>query len=123
MGGGNQGADFLKDIAGLETNRLNQLVVRETLQTTRDDAIFALGDCAAAPLPGGKTVPPRAQAAHQQASLLARSMAARVKGRPLLPFQYRDFGSLVSFGNDTAIGNVVGQLTGRNLGSQAGSRA
>ena len=107
--------DFLKDIAGLETNRLNQLVVRETLQTTRDDAIFALGDCAAAPLPGGKTVPPRAQAAHQQASLLARSIAARAKGRPLIPFRYRDFGSLVSFGDYTAIGNLVGQLTDRNL--------
>jgi NADH dehydrogenase FAD-containing subunit len=76
--------EFLKDIAGLETNRLNQLVVRATLQTTRDDAIFAFGDCAAAPLAEGKTVPPRAQAAHRQASLLARSIAARVKGRPII---------------------------------------
>ena len=33
--------DFLKDLAGLETNRINQLVVRPTLQTTRDDDIFA----------------------------------------------------------------------------------
>jgi NADH dehydrogenase len=66
-------------------------------------------------LPDGKTVPPRAQAAHQQASLLARSIAARVEGRPLRPFRYRDFGSLVSFGDYTAIGNVVGQVTGRNL--------
>jgi NADH dehydrogenase len=107
--------DFLKEIGGLETNRLNQLVLRDTLQTTHDDAIFALGDCAAAPLPGDKTVPPRAQAAHQQASLLARSIAARVDGRPLKLFRYRDFGSLVSFGEYTAIGNVVGQLTGRNL--------
>jgi NADH:ubiquinone reductase (H+-translocating) len=107
--------DFLKEIGGLETNRLNQLVVRDTLQTTRDDAIFAFGDCAAAPMPDGKTVPPRAQAAHQQASLLARSIVARVDGRPLNAFRYRDFGSLVSFGEYTAIGNVVGQLTGRNL--------
>ena len=29
--------DFLKDLDGLETNRINQLVVRATLQTTRDD--------------------------------------------------------------------------------------
>jgi len=106
---------FLKEIGGLETNRLNQLVVRDTLQTTRDDAIFALGDCAAAPMADGKTVPPRAQAAHQQASLLARSIAARVEGRPLRPFRYRDFGSLVSFGEYTAIGNLMGRLTGRNL--------
>ena len=107
--------DFLKDIGGLETNRLNQFVVRDTLQTTRDDAIFALGDCAAAPLPDGKTVPPRAQSAHQQASLLARSIPARVAGRPLPKFRYRDFGSLVSFGEYNAIGNVIGQLTGRTL--------
>ena len=32
--------DFMKDIAGLETNRINQLVVKPTLQTTLDDAIF-----------------------------------------------------------------------------------
>ena len=47
--------DILESIAGLETNRLNQLVVRETLQTTRDDDIFAIGDCAACPWPGHPT--------------------------------------------------------------------
>ena len=36
---------FLADIDGLETNRINQLVVRPTLQTTRDDDVFAIGDC------------------------------------------------------------------------------
>ncbi len=35
----------MKDIAGLETNRINQLVVKPTLQTSRDDMIFAIGDC------------------------------------------------------------------------------
>ena len=64
--------DFLKDIAGLETNRINQLVVLPTLQTTRDENIFAIGDCAACAWPRqrgqGRLVPPRAQAAHQQAS-------------------------------------------------------
>jgi NADH dehydrogenase len=107
--------DWLKEIGGLETNRANQLVVRPTLQTTRDDAIFALGDCAAAPMPGGGTVPPRAQAAHQQASLLARSIAARIDGRALAPFRYRDFGSLVSFGEYSAVGNLMGRLIGGNL--------
>ena len=38
---GVKAADFLKDLAGLETNRSNQLVVKPTLQTTRDDDIFA----------------------------------------------------------------------------------
>ena len=43
--------DVLKDIAGLETNRINQLVVKTTLETTRDSDIFAFGDCAACPWP------------------------------------------------------------------------
>ncbi|WP_164256196.1 FAD-dependent oxidoreductase, partial [Stenotrophomonas maltophilia] len=42
---------FLKELDGLESNRINQLVVRPTLQTTRDDDIFAFGDCAACPQP------------------------------------------------------------------------
>ena len=33
-------------IRGLETTRNNQLVVKPTLQTSRDDRIFAIGDCA-----------------------------------------------------------------------------
>jgi len=107
--------DFLKDLSGLETNRLNQLVVRPTLQTTRDDAIFAIGDCAAAPTPEGGTVPPRAQAAHQMASLLAHSIPARMRGRALPAFRYHDFGSLVSFGEYSAVGNLMGRLIGGNL--------
>src|SRR5208337_481896 len=59
--------DFLRDLGALETNRINQLVVTRTLQTTRDADIFAMGDCAECPRPGySQPVPPRAQAAHQQ---------------------------------------------------------
>jgi NADH dehydrogenase len=108
--------DLLKDIAGLETNKLNQLVVRPTLQTTRDDAIFAIGDCAACPWPGHKgTVPPRAQAAHQQASHLARQLPRRIAGLPLKEWRYHDFGSLVSLGEYSTVGNLMGKLVGGNL--------
>jgi NADH dehydrogenase len=60
-------------------------------------------------------VPPRAQAAHQQAALLVRSMIARLAGRPLPNFVYRDFGSLVSFGAYSAIGSLMGGLIGGSL--------
>src|SRR5208337_3757741 len=53
---------FLADIGGLETNHINQLVVRPTLQATRDDDVFAIGDCASCPREGfPQPVPPRAQ--------------------------------------------------------------
>ena len=104
---------FLKDIDGLETNRINQLLVRPTLQTTLDDDIFAFGDCAACPQPGSdRNVPPRAQAAHQQASLLAKSLKARLEGNPLATYEYRDYGSLVSLSRFSAVGNLMGNLTG-----------
>jgi NADH dehydrogenase len=105
--------DFLKEIGGLETNRANQLLVRQTLQTTRDDAIFALGDCASCPRPGfERPVPPTAQAAHQQASLLLRSISRALRGKSLPHFIYRDYGSLVSLSEYSAIGTLMGNLTG-----------
>lgn len=108
--------DFLKDIGGLETNRLNQLVVHGTLETTRDPDIFALGDCACCPWPGHPTcVPPRAQAAHQQAMHLAKMMTRRLKGKPLAVYRYRDFGSLVSLGEYSTVGSLMGALLGGSI--------
>jgi NADH:ubiquinone reductase (H+-translocating) len=113
---GVKASDVLKDIAGLETNRLNQLVVCGTLQTTRDDNIFAIGDCAACPWPGhNQSVPPRAQAAHQQASHLAKQLPRRLAGQPLAEWHYRDFGSLVSLGHYSTVGSLMGKLIGGNL--------
>lgn len=110
--------DFLKDLDGLETNGVNQLVVKPTLQTTRDPDIFAFGDCAACPWPEqgeGKLVPPRAQAAHQQASLLVKSITNRLAGKALPSYKYRDFGSLVNLGKYTTVGNLMGGLTKGDL--------
>ncbi len=108
--------DFMKDIDGLETNRINQLVVRPTLQTTRDDNIFAFGDCAACALPDGTGfVPPRAQAAHQQAAMLVKSICRRFHGKPLPEYVYRDYGSLVALGRFTPVGNLMGALTGGSI--------
>ena len=109
--------DFLRDLDGLETNRINQLVVRPTLQTTRDDDVFAIGDCAACPWLGkaGAVVPPRAQAAHQQASHTVKQIRRRLAGKPLLPWRYRDFGSLVSLGEHSTVGNLMGSLTRGNI--------
>ena len=108
--------DFLKDIGGLETNRINQLVVRPTLQTTRDDAIFAIGDCADAPRgTEGARVPPRAQAAHQQASFMVKQVRALLAKKPLGNYEYKDFGSLVSLGKYSTVGNLMGFVVGRSM--------
>ncbi|WP_296661904.1 NAD(P)/FAD-dependent oxidoreductase [Paraburkholderia sp.] len=106
----------LAQLDGLPVNRLGQLSVRRTLQTEIDDNIFAFGDCAACAWPGNeRNVPPRAQAAHQQAAFLLGAMGNLLDGQPLPEFTYRDFGSLVSLGHFSAVGNLMGGLIGGNM--------
>ncbi|MBH4410864.1 FAD-dependent oxidoreductase, partial [Pseudomonas aeruginosa] len=102
--------DFMKDIGGLETNRINQLVTEPTLQTTRDPDIFAIGDCASCARPEGGFVPPRAQAAHQMASLVLHNILAQIKGKPMKAYVYKDHGSLVSLSNFSTVGSLMGNL-------------
>lgn len=102
--------DFLKDIGGLETNRINQLVVNPTLQTTRDPDIFAIGDCASCARPEGGFVPPRAQSAHQMATCVLNNILAQMKDKPLKEYVYKDYGSLVSLSNYSTVGSLMGNL-------------
>lgn len=113
---GVKGPDVLANLDGLEVSRSTQLVVKPTLETTRDPDVFAFGDCAYL-VPPGETypIPPRAQAAHQEASHLVKQMKARLKGEPLKPFKYRDFGSLVSLGHYSTVGSLMGFVTGRKM--------
>lgn len=113
---GVKGPNVLASLDGLEVSSANTLVVKETLQTTRDEDVFALGDCSYL-VPEGQTepIPPRAQAAHQQASLLFNQMKRRLAGQELKPFVYRDFGSLVSLGEYSTVGSLMGFVQGRSM--------
>jgi NADH dehydrogenase len=111
---GVQAPAFLAGLAGLESNRLNQLLVGPTLQTTLDENIFALGDCAACPDRQG-WVPPRAQAASQQADLLFHNIRCLLAGKPLRVFHYRDLGSLISLGRYSTVGSLMSALSRRSL--------
>ena len=105
---------------GLETNRTHQFVVNDRLETSAPD-VWALGDCAACPWVGkdgaeGRIVPARAQAAHQQASYLAKVLIARLGQRRVeTPYVYKDFGSLVSLGENKGVGSLMGGLGGPNF--------
>lgn len=102
--------DFMQGIGGLESNRINQLVVSSTLQTSRDPHIFALGDCASCPREGGGFVPPRAQSAHQMASQCYSNILALLADKPLKPYIYKDHGSLVSLSRFSTVGSLMGNL-------------
>ncbi|NSX16671.1 MULTISPECIES: NAD(P)/FAD-dependent oxidoreductase [Cupriavidus] len=101
---------------GLPVSRQGQIVVGPTLQSEGDPDIFAFGDCASCPWPEKQTsVPPRAQAAHQQATFLYQALCARLAGRPLPQFTFKDFGSLVSLGHFSAVGSLMGGLIGGSM--------
>jgi NADH dehydrogenase len=113
---GVKGAAGLDHIGGLETTRHCQLVVRDTLQTSLDDRIFAIGDCCwCKPEGAEQPVPPRAQAAHQMAGLTFRNLGRMMDGRPLRPFVYRDHGSLVSLSRFSTVGSLMGNLIGGRM--------
>ena len=112
---GVKGPDFLSDLDGLEATRNNQLVVLPSLQTTRDPAIYVMGDCASlVPAGAERPLPPTAQVAHQQAQYLIRSLPEVLRGRVVPDFSYRDLGALVSLGDYDAFGSLgqFGLFTG-----------
>jgi NADH dehydrogenase len=68
------------------------------------------------PRPGQPApVPPRAQAAHQEASFMVKQIEARLHNRALGDYVYKDFGSLVWLGKRNSVGSLMGFLTGRNF--------
>lgn len=105
--------DFLREL-GLPTVKSGQLDVDRHLRVKGFDYIYALGDCAACEGPDGKMVPPRAQAAHQQADYLLETFVRQHAGKAPQdkPYVYRDYGSLVSFGQTTSVGSLMGSLKG-----------
>ncbi|AVJ56323.1 FAD-dependent oxidoreductase [Idiomarina sp. OT37-5b] len=98
--------EFLSKL-GLETRKNHQLLVNDYLQTTTDDAVYAIGDCAACAIDDERFVPPRAQSAHQMAKRLAANFIRENKGKSAKPFVYKDRGSLVSLSRFSAVGNLM----------------
>ena len=102
---------------GIQIRQSHRACTEKTeLQTSRDPAIFAIGDCCACTQGEGQpAVPPRAQAAHQQASLLAKSLIRMLNGKELLTYRYTDHGSLVSLGNYSTVGSLMGALASGSI--------
>jgi NADH dehydrogenase len=99
---------------GLPTNRGGQIEVDGQLRVKGVPGVYALGDCAACIDASGQPVPPRAQAAHQQAEYLRKTFVLEAAGKPAQAraYAYRDYGSLVSLGHKTSVGNLMGALRG-----------
>ncbi|MFK8031121.1 MAG: NAD(P)/FAD-dependent oxidoreductase [Gammaproteobacteria bacterium] len=96
--------------SGFPVDRLGRIQVDKSLTVQGYDNVLAIGDCCVCLMEDGTEVPPRAQAAHQMASIAGRNVLARRRGKELKPFTYRDFGSLVSLSKFSTVGNLMGNL-------------
>ena len=112
---GVKAADCLSTIDGVAHNQRNQILVKPTLQAQQHEHLFVIGDAAACPLPDGGWVPPRAQSAHQMASVAYRNILAQLQGKPLQAYRYRDYGSLVSLSRYSTVGSLMGGITRGSL--------
>jgi len=90
-----------------------RLPVDEFLRVTGHDGLWAVGDCALVPDPGGGFQPPTAQHAVRQGRLVARNIAAALAGRAPSPLRYRGIGMLATLGRHRGVGRIFGvRLTG-----------
>ncbi|OUY07111.1 NAD(P)/FAD-dependent oxidoreductase [Acinetobacter populi] len=96
---------------GLSLDRIGRIKVYATLQSIDDPKIFAFGDCAhCQPIAKQPVLAPRAQVASQQAAFLIDAILAKLKGKSLPMFKFTDRGSLVSLTQNTAIGELLGNI-------------
>jgi NADH:ubiquinone reductase (H+-translocating) len=93
----------------LPLDERGRVPVDDHLRVRGSDSVWAVGDCAAAPDPGGGFYPPTAQHAVRQGPVAARNIAAELGiGNPR-PFEYRGNASFVNLGRYKAVGRVGGR--------------
>jgi NADH dehydrogenase len=112
---GVKATDFIQSLNLFETNRSQQILVNTNLQSTVCDEIFVIGDCCGFKQYDGLWVPPRAQSAHQMASVAATNLINIMKSKPLISYRYTDYGSLVHLSKYSTVGSLMGSLSNSSM--------
>lgn len=86
--------------------------VEPTLLVRGCENVFALGDIALLKNADGSSVPATAQAAVQQASVVAENLTRLLRQQPLTPFRYRHKGYTLSLGQWKAVVEIGGLRLG-----------
>ena len=97
---------LVKKIEKIEHGPKGHIRVDATMRSVSHRNVWALGDCAFIPDPDGKPYPALAQHALREARLLAKNVAADIKGQPTKPFIYRSKGTLAALGGFQGVGRV-----------------
>ena len=90
---------------GVPVDRAGRVTVNDDLTIPGHRNVFVVGDLASL-IQDGRPVPGVAPAAIQEGRHAARNIARSVRGEPLLPFRYRDKGSLATIGRMSAVADL-----------------
>ena len=86
-----------------------RIVADEFLEVPDFPGVWALGDCALIPdRKTGQFYPPTAQHALREGRILARNIAAEVRGGAKKPFVFTTIGQLATIGRRVGVANIMG---------------
>jgi NADH dehydrogenase len=100
-------AAALTTTLGLTPGRQGRISVEPTLQLAGHPDVFIIGD-AAYREHDGEPLPMVAPVAMQMGESVARNIRRQLRGEPLVPFRYRDQGTLATIGRNAAVADVYG---------------
>lgn len=91
---------------GASLDRSGRVIVQPDMSVPGYPEIFVIGDMAQCAGPDGKTLPGVAPVAMQQGRYVARLIRARLAGKTLPPFHYRDRGNMATIGRAAAVADL-----------------
>ena len=100
-------AELAGHLRGVERGAAGRIVVQPDLSIREHPEVFVIGDMASS-LKDGVPLPMMAPVASQQGDYVAGMIRARVQGRSLPPFHYKDKGSMATIGRSSAVAVAAG---------------
>jgi NADH dehydrogenase len=88
---------------GVETDRAGRVLIAQDLSVPGHCEVFVIGDMAALTDGNGTRVPGLAAAAMQQGKAAAANILRDVRGKPRLPFLYKNRGNMATIGHHRAV--------------------
>lgn len=95
-------SDLAKSL-GVPLDRMGRVIVQPSLNIPGYDEVFCVGDMASCTDERGISVPGVAPAAMQQGKFVAEQLMRRQRGLDVVPFRYKDKGSLATIGRSSAV--------------------
>ena len=92
---------------GVPLDRAGRVPAEPTLAVPGHPEVFVVGDICALQQ-DGQPLPGVAQVAKQEGAHAARNVLRAIRGEPLEPFRYRDYGNMATIGRGSAVADIGG---------------